>query len=138
MSSMPTPLATPRRLLRSLGALLTGIVAVVALSLGTDMLMHVLGVFPPPGQPMRDSRLLLLAFAYRSVYGIFGGYLVARLAPYAPMGHALVSGVIGLVVSTIGAVAMWNHGPNWYPVALAVTALPYAWIGGLLERRFHG
>ena len=100
--------------------------------------MHLLGVFPPPGQPMSDSRLLLLAFAYRSVYGILGGYLVARLAPYAPMGHALVSGGIGLVVSTIGAVAMWNFGPNWYPVALAVTALPYAWIGGRLERRFHG
>lgn len=113
-------------------------VAVVALSLGTDEVMHLLGVFPPPGRPMSDSRLLLLAFAYRSVYGIFGGYLVARLAPYAPMGHALVSGGIGLVVSTIGAVAMWNFGPNWYPVALAVTALPYAWIGGLLERRFHG
>ena len=46
----------------------------------------------------------------------------------------MVSGGIGLVVSTIGAVAMWNAGPNWYPVALALTALPYAWIGGLLER----
>jgi hypothetical protein len=117
------------------GALLAGIVAVIGLTLGTDVVMHLLGVFPPPGQPMGDSRRLALAFAYRSVYGILGGYLVARLAPYAPIGHALVSGVIGLVVSAIGAVAMWNVGPNWYPVALAVTALPYAWIGGLLGRR---
>ena len=131
---MTSPPSTPGRLLRSLGALLAGMIAVIVLSVGTDLVMHRLGVFPPPGQPMWDSRLLALAFAYRSVYGIFGGYLVARLAPYAPMGHALVSGVVGLVVSTIGAVAMWNRGPNWYPIALAVTALPYAWVGGLLGR----
>jgi hypothetical protein len=112
-------------------------VAVVALSVGTDLVMHRLGVFPPAGQPMYDWRLLLLAFAYRSVYGILGGYVVARLAPYAPMAHALVSGGIGLIVSTIGVVAKWNAGPHWYPVALALTALPYSWIGGLLERRFR-
>jgi hypothetical protein len=50
------------------------------------------------------------------------------------VGHALVLGVVGLALSTAGAVAMWNFGPHWYPIALALTALPCAWLGGVLYR----
>jgi hypothetical protein len=126
-----------KHLLRSAAALLAGFVAVVVLSLGTDQLFHALGMFPPPGQPMHETGLLLLAFVYRTVYGIFGAYVVARLAPYAPMGHALVSGAAGLVLGTTGAVAMWHLGSHWYPVALAITALPNSWIGGLLYQALN-
>jgi hypothetical protein len=53
------------------------------------------------------------------------------------MDHAWVGGVVGVVVSTVGAVITWNHvpslGPHWYPVALVVTALPCVWLGGKLR-----
>ena len=128
----------PRRILRSLGALFAGFVVVVVLSLGTDVALHATGVFPPWGQPMADG-LFLLATAYRTVYAIVGSYLTARLAPSRPMGHALLGGVIGLVLSTAGAVATWHRGPefgpHWYPLALVVTALPCAWVGGRLHVR---
>jgi hypothetical protein len=127
--------ANPRHLLRSTSALLLGFIAVVVLSLGTDQVLHVLQVYPPWGQPMYDPALNLLALAYRSVYGIVGGYVAARFAPHSPMVHALALGVIGLVLSVAGAVAMWDAGPRWYPVALALTALPGAWLGGILQRR---
>ena len=39
----------------------------------------------------------------------------------------------GLVASIAGAVAMWNFGPNWYPLALVGLALPTAWAGGRLR-----
>jgi hypothetical protein len=29
-------------------------------------------------------------------------------------------------------------GPRWFPIALVVSALPCAWLGGLLHRRRHG
>ncbi len=74
----------PRRLLRSAGALLLGFIVVAALSLGTDQLMHLLGLFPPLGHPVQGSGFLFLAFIYRSIYVIFGSYLVARFSPYAP------------------------------------------------------
>jgi hypothetical protein len=52
------------------------------------------------------------------------------------MGHALVLGVIGVVISAIGAAATWNRGPafgpHWYPLLLVVVAMPCAWIGGKL------
>lgn len=128
----------PRRVLRSLFALFAGFVVVVVLSLGTDVALHATGVFPPWGQAMADG-LFLLATAYRTVYAIVGSYLTARLAPFQPMGHALLGGVIGLVLSTAGAVATWHRGPefgpHWYPLALVVTALPCAWVGGRLHVR---
>jgi len=127
--------APPRRLLRSTGAVLAGLVAVFVLSLGTDQVLHSLPVYPPWGQPLYDTGLLLLALAYRIVYGIVGGYVVARLAPRNPMRHALVMGIVGLVLSTAGVIAAtrMDLGPMWYPVVLLLTALPCAWLGGLLR-----
>src|SRR5262245_64129381 len=54
------------------------------------------GDLSPVGQPISDS-LFLLATLYRSLYGIAGSYVAARLAPDRPMHHALVVGAIGLV-----------------------------------------
>jgi hypothetical protein len=80
---------------------------------------------------------LLLATAYRIVYGIAGSYVTARLAPDRPMQHALLGGFIGLALSIVGAAVTWNggpaFGPHWYPLALVVTALPTAWAGGKLH-----
>jgi hypothetical protein len=130
-----TETRAPRRLGRSLRALLAGIVACVILSLGTDMLLHVAGVFPALGQPMSDQ-LFLLATAYRAVYNIASSYIAARLAPDRPMTHALWLGVVGMVVCVVGAVVTWNKGPAfgpyWYPVALVALAMPCAWVGGRL------
>ena len=126
----------PRRLGRSTGAVLLGFFAVVVLSLGTDQVLHVLGVYPPWGQPMHDPGLNLLALSYRSVYAVVGSYIAARLAPYTPMRHALALGVVGLVVSVAGVIATsgMDLGPRWFPIALVLTALPCAWFGGVLHR----
>jgi hypothetical protein len=122
---------------RSVGAVLAGIVAVVVLSVGTDEILHLAQVYPPWGQRMAAG-LFGLATAYRIVYGIAGGYITARLAPYAPLRHAVILGLIGLVPGLLGvmvAIAKPELGPLWYPVALAVTGLPCAWLGGVLYRQ---
>jgi hypothetical protein len=115
--------AVRRHLWRSAGAIFAGVAAVVALSLGIDQILHVLGVYPPWGQPMFEPGLNLLALAYRSGITILGGYLTARLAPRAPMGHVAILAGIGFVLSTVGAIVSipLRLGPTWYPVALAVT-----------------
>jgi hypothetical protein len=136
MTNTSTP---PRRLLRSIGAVLLGFVAVAALSLGTDQALHMLDVYPPWDQPMNDTGDNLLALAYRCVYAVVGCYITARFAPHAPMRHALVGGLIGFVLSTAGAIATipLHLGPAWYPIALVLTALPCAWLGGVLHRKWH-
>ena len=47
----------PRSLGRSVGALFAGFVAVVILSIGTDVALHAAGIFPPLGKPMSDGLL---------------------------------------------------------------------------------
>ena len=108
--------------------------AVVILSLGTDLALHAAGIFPALGDRMSDN-LLVLATVYRTIYAVLGGYITARLAPNQPMQHALLNGLIGVALSTLGAVVTWNRalGPHWYPLALVVTALPTAWLGGKLR-----
>ena len=58
-----------------------------------------------------------------------------HLAPNHPLRHALVLGGIGVAVSTAGAIAMWNVGPHWYPIAVAVICLPSALLGASLQRK---
>jgi hypothetical protein len=134
--SMTEESTHPRSLLRSTAAVLLGFIAVVVLSLGTDQVLHVLKVYPPWGQPMYDPGLCLLALAYRIVYTIVGGYIAARYAPHAPMGHALALGVVGLAMGGVGAIVTipMHLSPAWYPNALVLTALPCAWLGGALYR----
>ena len=132
------PGTQPRNLWRSTGAVLLGFFAVVILSLGTDEVLHLLKVYPPWAQPMHDPRLNLLALSYRLVYAVIGSYIAARFAPRNPMRHALVLGVVGFIVSVPGVIFIITHrelGPVWYPVALVITALPCAWIGGLLYQK---
>jgi hypothetical protein len=130
--------SSPRQLGRSVIAVLAGMVAAIALTLLTDLALHKLQVFPPLGERVPD-RLLALATAYRVVYGIAASYLTAYLAPYRPIAHAMVGGAFGFAASLAGAVATWNagpaYGPHWYPVALAILALPQAWFGGWLRER---
>ena len=137
---MTTTSTHPRRLWRSTGAVLLGFVAVAVLSLGTDQVLHVLQVYPPWNQPMFDPGLNLLALAYRCVYTVVGGYIAARLAPHNPMRHAVALGVLGLVVGGVGAIvtiSKYDLGPDWYPIALALTGLPCTWFGGVLHRVRH-
>jgi hypothetical protein len=126
------------QILRSIGGVVAGIAVSVALSLVTDLILHKVGFFPPIGQPAASGPLLV-ATVYRTIYGVLGSYIAARLASSRPMLHAMALGILGLVVSTIGAVATWNRtaefGPHWYPVALVILALPTAWLGGKLRER---
>jgi len=102
--------------------------------------LHVIRVYPPWGQPMYQPGLNLLALSYRVVYGVVGGYVIARFAPYSPMLHALSGGIAGFVVSAAGVIAATqvDLGPLWYPIALAISAVPCAWLGGKLFLLYSG
>jgi uncharacterized membrane protein YfcA len=134
MNTQSNPQVPPRRYGRSILALLAGIAMGIVLSVGTDLGLHAAGLVPSQSERWA-SGLLLLATAYRSIYGVIGAYVIARLAPSRPMGHALTAGTLGMVASIVGAAAMWSStsGQHWYPVALALTALPTAWIGAKLR-----
>ncbi len=120
--------------LRSALAIFGGFLALAILSLLTDAILRVNGIFSPLGKPMSDA-LFGLATAYRILYTVFSGYLTARLAPNRPRQHVMILTLVGTALATIGAVTTWDKGPEfgpkWYPLALIVTA-PVTLIGGKL------
>ncbi len=124
-------------ILKSIGAVLVGLLFIVVTHTLTDMLLESLGVFPPAEQGLHDPKLLILATFYRSILSIIGCYIAAKLAPSRPMLHALIIGFIGILLSTAGAVVatQMDLGPLWYPILLIVLSLPLAWVGGWLATR---
>lgn len=116
---------------KSTWAVVAGVLFIIVVTTSVDVLLHVMGVFQPMNKPI-DDKLALLATSYRIVISIAGAWLTARLAPTNPMKHAMILGVVGTVLGVIGVVATWHlgMGPKWYPIALAVLALPQCWAGG--------
>jgi hypothetical protein len=117
----------------SIWAVVAGVLVIIVVTTLVDILLHVAGVYPPMGQPIDDA-LALLASTYRIVISIGGAWLTARLAPRKPMKHAMILGCVGVVLALVGVVATWNLGlgPRWYPISLAVLAIPQSWAGGKL------
>ena len=118
---------------RSIWAVVAGVLVIIVVTTLVDIVLHVIGVFPPVDQPISDA-LALLATTYRIVISVGGAWLTARLAPQNPMKHAMILGVVGVVLGLVGVVATWNLGlgPRWYPIALVVLAIPQCWAGGKL------
>jgi len=123
-----------RKIGRSILALLAGFVVNLVLSLVTDFALQAAGILPALGRgPMNDFQAALAA-AYRTLFAVIGSYVVARLAPNRPMGHALTGAAIGMVIATSGAIVTRNYalGPDWYSFVLIAVALPTGWAGAKL------
>jgi len=124
---------------KSVWAVVAGVLVIIVVTTLVDILLHVTGVFPPMGQPIDDA-LALLATSYRIVIGVGGAWLTARLAPDKAMKHAMILGYVGVVLALVGVVATWNLGlgPRWYPISLAVLAIPQCWAGGRIYEMQSG
>jgi hypothetical protein len=121
---------------KSVWAIVAGVLFIIVVTTVVDIVLHVVQVYPPMNQPL-DDRLSALATSYRIVIGVAGAWLTARLAPDRPMRHVIILGVVGTVLGLLGVIATWNKGlgPRWYPILLAVLALPQSWVGGWLFAR---
>lgn len=124
-------------ILKGIGAILAGIVFIILSHTGTDFVLENLGIFTPPDQGLHITWMVVTATVYRSLYTIAGGYITAALAPNPSMQYVVILGVIGLVLGTIGAIVTipLKLGPAWYPIALAILALPCVFLGGKLKAR---
>jgi len=121
---------------KSIWAVLAGVMGIIIVTTLVDIVLHIAGIYPPPGEPLTDA-LALVASSYRLVIGVAGGYLTAKLAPDRPLWHALILGYVGVALGLVGVIATWNAGlgPRWYPISLAVLAIPQCWLGGWLRER---
>lgn len=118
--------------LKSIGAIVAGIIVIFALSTITDAILENSGFMK---LPFASNPLWLMIFVtlYRNVYVLAGSYLTATLAPDKPMKHSVILASIGFVLGVVGAIVMWHEPPHWYPIALIVLGWPSAWLGGKLK-----
>ena len=139
MFTQPAPRLRP---FRSLGAILIAVVLNVALALGIDQIFHMAGVYPPWGAPMPDTGDNLLALSYRLVIQVFAGVVGLRFAGYAPGWHAVALGTVGFAFGSLGAVQMTggpvDFGPDWFPWAIALSAIPCIWLSYIIVKRRMG
>jgi hypothetical protein len=116
--------------LRSIGAVIAGIALLVILSMTTDSILEKTGVMKT--EPFVENPVWLIAIIvlYRTIFNTLGCYLTARIAPNKPMRHAMILGMICVVLTIAGLIAMWDIPPRWYPISLLILTLPAAWLGG--------
>lgn len=116
--------------LKSIGAVIAGFALLVILSMTTDFILKKAGIMKTDPFVENPVWLIAIIIIYRTVFNTLGCYLTARLAPNKPMKHAIILGIIGVVLTIVGLIAMWDIPPRWYPIALIVLTLPAAWLGG--------
>ena len=95
--------------MKSVLAVVAGLVVTIVLSTCVDLLVAYTGIFPERTADNTDAHWAIIA-AYRAVIAIFGCWVTARLAPSRPMKHAVIAGGIGMALAVIGAIFAWIGG----------------------------
>lgn len=121
-------------ILKSIGAVLAGFIFIGITHTSIDAMLESAGVLPK-GNLFVEAWLILIVIGYRAVFSIVGCYISAWLAPNYPMRHSLALGVLGAILSSIGAITMGQLGPAWYAWTLVVISIPIGWLGGRLYEK---
>jgi hypothetical protein len=116
-------------------SILAGFVITAILSLAVDHVFHMTNVYPPYGEAMLDTGLLLLAFSYRAVFNVFGAYVTASIARDKAMTAVWIMGIVGSLLWLAGALANWELAAPWYNILGVVTGIPFSLAGGKLYQR---
>lgn len=126
-----------RRVARSIGAVLAGVLTNIVVVGAIDAAMRAAGVFPAMFEPM-DDRQWAIALANRVVMAVVGGFITAWLAPSRPLRHVLILGGIETLLSGLFVAVNWNkpeYGPHWFGVGVAISCVPLALLGGVLRAK---
>jgi hypothetical protein len=120
-------------------AVAAGFLVTAAASIATDGLMRATAIFPSSPHRMSDA-LYVVAWTYRAIFTVAGGYVTVRLAPNRPWRHAWILAGIGMAISLAGVIGFYLNGgpelgPAWYPLAVMIAGIPCVWVGGRLALR---
>jgi len=121
-----------KTLVKSIGAIIAGFFLGAILSIATDFLMERCGMMSMEHFKQSSLAIIILVIAYRFIFNVAGCYLTAYLAHNKPMKHVIIIGIIGTVLSIVGALAMWDKAIPLYNITIIIMSLPSAWLGGQL------
>lgn len=126
------------RIMRSVAAVAAGLGFMAAtVTVGTLLASAVLGGPRTPDARPSDwvfTAYLLVNLLICGVGAVLGGWLAARIASFAPYGHASVMAAIVAVLSVTTAAGTPPAGhPEWYPSVLGLVAVFGILLGGKLR-----
>ncbi len=113
-------------------AILSGFVITAVLSTAVDFILEKAGIFPPYGEPFVETRLVLLASAYRAAFQIFGAFIAATVAREKAKSAVWTIGILGTIFWLLGTFLKPQAGPIWYGLLGAALSLPTTLAGGRL------
>ena len=113
-------------------SVLAGFFLIGLLGFLTDTVLQQLGILPIPTEHKFEAGHALLALSYHLLFAVLGGFVTARLAPDHPIAHAITMGILGIVISALGliAIVMQDLAPAWYGWSLIIFSVPVTWLGG--------
>lgn len=115
---------------RAFTSLVVGVAFTIVATLLVDTLLRTYDVFPSADLPM-STQSAVLALAYRVAIGFVAGQIAAAISPWNFSTHAVILGLAVIVANLFGIATIWNRGigPQWYPIAILVLAIPQSVAG---------
>lgn len=117
-------------------AIVTGAVVDISGTFNTEILIGLLGTamwWSGGWSPETTLVFYSINLARGLGFTALGGYFSARTAGHDPLKHALVSGLISLLVSIGLGAASSGQAPFWYVTVGILLTLPAALLGGLIR-----
>jgi peptidoglycan/LPS O-acetylase OafA/YrhL len=118
-------------MLRSILSIVVGIVVLIGTALLTDAIL--LKLFPAITDAqgrVTSTAVAFLLMAYSLAYCVLAGYVTALVARRREVAHALVLGVVLVLMLIYPTITSWDTTPVWYHVALFVFTAPACVAGG--------
>lgn len=119
--------------LKSIGAVVAGLITISILAGVVSAILTKTGVFPEGKLPLHGSLLVLVSMlVYQAVFYIAGCFVTLKLAPSNPVKHVFILGGIGAVVNLLSGLGLASKEHDgafvWFYLGLAVLSLLTAWL----------
>lgn len=120
-------------MLRSIGAVAAGFMAWSVLWLGGNVLAGAIwpSAFDDAGLTT-DRGILATILAYSVVLSLVSGWLSARAAGRSAVKHAVITGVLLLIVGVLVQISVWEQMPLWYHIPFLAAIVPANLMGARL------
>lgn len=130
-------------MLRSVLAIVIGVIVVFVLVLVTDLILFQLFPqwYPDPAQGPSPAGVYVLTMTYGLVYAIVAGWVTGFVADRAEALHALVVGIVLLALNLAMPLAnpdmaeMTASQPDWYTIGMPIIGIVGLFLGGILRQR---
>ena len=120
-----------KNVFKSIGVILLTFISITLLSIATDFLLESIGILPDPKKGLFDTWAIILVLAYRGIYTIFAGFIIAKLAPSKAILHAIILGAVGIIITILATndPSFADKAPLWFGYTMAVITIPCLWLG---------